>query len=436
MAKRLSDGTIGELSLIFKNFKGSEWAPRNDEALVLGTKGAPVEKTDSPFQLPSWLNVVVDMAKKAGGFPVSSDVPDDIDNDDDGADDYNQIVGCVCSLYYDLSSAMGICDDQSRSFAIKIAIDNFLKSLDDLRSGEDDDAMKAGKRHSAADQAKIDAASDAHDKMGKAIEAMQKAHAAMGENLDGLKPQAADSKDGAYGDDAEKAQAVKALEAFSPGEVGEDGYPVNYSEYVELCQKAKKDDKKPYGDVEYADPKNGKYPIDTKEHAKAAWSYINMPKNAKFYSAEELAEVKARIKAACKKFGVEISDESDKAGASATDSNMESDMNADEVKAMIAEALAAKEAEAAKAAEAAQAEIDAAKAAAEKAQADAEQAAKDAEAAKAAQKAAEDALNAAARKPTGKGEFKGEKAGESGLVRALKAANAGTPITMQGRDAA
>ena len=37
---------------------------------------------------------------------------------------------------------------------------------------------------------------------------------------------------------------------------------------------------KPYGDVKYADPKNGKYPIDTAEHAKAAWAYINMPKNA------------------------------------------------------------------------------------------------------------------------------------------------------------
>jgi HK97 family phage prohead protease len=70
------------------------------------------------------------------------------------------------------------------------------------------------------------------------------------------------------------------------------------------------DSKKPYGNVTYADPKNGKYPIDTAAHAKAAWSYINMPKNAAKYpmNGVTLAEVKARIKAACKKFGIDISE--------------------------------------------------------------------------------------------------------------------------------
>lgn len=63
---------------------------------------------------------------------------------------------------------------------------------------------------------------------------------------------------------------------------------------------------KPYGDVKYADPKNGKYPIDTAEHVRAAWSYINMPKNQKGYSPEELAQIKGRIKAAAKKFGIKI----------------------------------------------------------------------------------------------------------------------------------
>ncbi len=66
------------------------------------------------------------------------------------------------------------------------------------------------------------------------------------------------------------------------------------------------DNPKPYGDVKYADPKNGKYPIDTEEHVRAAWSYINMPKNQKGYSPEELAQIKARIKAAAKKFGIKI----------------------------------------------------------------------------------------------------------------------------------
>ena len=74
------------------------------------------------------------------------------------------------------------------------------------------------------------------------------------------------------------------------------------------------DDKKPYGDVKYADPgyKEGvkRYPIDTEAHARAAWSYINMPKNQSGYSSEELASIKGRIKAALKRFGVQVSDDS------------------------------------------------------------------------------------------------------------------------------
>lgn len=72
-----------------------------------------------------------------------------------------------------------------------------------------------------------------------------------------------------------------------------------------------RDNPKPYGDVEYADPKNGKYPVDTEAHAKAAWSYINMPKNADQYplNGVTLASVKAKIVAALKKFGVQVSEE-------------------------------------------------------------------------------------------------------------------------------
>jgi hypothetical protein len=66
------------------------------------------------------------------------------------------------------------------------------------------------------------------------------------------------------------------------------------------------DSPKPYGNVKYADEKNGKYPIDTEEHVRAAWSYINMPKNQKGYSAGELASIKAKIRSAAKKFGIQI----------------------------------------------------------------------------------------------------------------------------------
>ena len=71
-------------------------------------------------------------------------------------------------------------------------------------------------------------------------------------------------------------------------------------------------DNKPYGNVRYADPKNGKYPIDTEARIRAAWSYINMPKNAAQYpmNGVTLSEVKARIKAAMNKLGADVSDDS------------------------------------------------------------------------------------------------------------------------------
>jgi hypothetical protein len=62
---------------------------------------------------------------------------------------------------------------------------------------------------------------------------------------------------------------------------------------------------KPYGDVKYADPgyqSDGKkrYPIDTEKHIRAAWNYINKPKNAGKYSADEVKRIKATIVAAWK----------------------------------------------------------------------------------------------------------------------------------------
>jgi HK97 family phage prohead protease len=71
------------------------------------------------------------------------------------------------------------------------------------------------------------------------------------------------------------------------------------------------DGKKPYGDVTYADPgyqSDGKkrYPIDTADHARAAWSYINQQGNAGKYSAEQVKAIKGRIRAALKRFGVDV----------------------------------------------------------------------------------------------------------------------------------
>lgn len=64
-----------------------------------------------------------------------------------------------------------------------------------------------------------------------------------------------------------------------------------------------------YGDVEFADPVNNKYPIDTAEHVRAAWSYINKQANADRYTADEVRGIKDRITKAARRHDVEISED-------------------------------------------------------------------------------------------------------------------------------
>ena len=64
-----------------------------------------------------------------------------------------------------------------------------------------------------------------------------------------------------------------------------------------------------YGDVEFADPTNKKYPIDTPEHVRAAWQYIHHKDNAAKYEAADVTKIKDRIKQAAKKHGVTISED-------------------------------------------------------------------------------------------------------------------------------
>lgn len=56
-----------------------------------------------------------------------------------------------------------------------------------------------------------------------------------------------------------------------------------------------------YGDVEYADERNKKYPIDTEEHIRAAWNYIHQERNRAMYSAADLEVIEKRIIAAWKR---------------------------------------------------------------------------------------------------------------------------------------
>jgi len=62
---------------------------------------------------------------------------------------------------------------------------------------------------------------------------------------------------------------------------------------------------------QYADPKRYKYPIDTEQHVRAAWSYIHQAKNRKGYSASELKAIEGRIRAAGKKFGIKFEKDGD-----------------------------------------------------------------------------------------------------------------------------
>lgn len=63
-----------------------------------------------------------------------------------------------------------------------------------------------------------------------------------------------------------------------------------------------------YGDVEFADRTNRKYPVDTPEHIRAAWNYINHKDNAARYEAEEVAVIKERIKEVARKRHIKIQD--------------------------------------------------------------------------------------------------------------------------------
>lgn len=64
-----------------------------------------------------------------------------------------------------------------------------------------------------------------------------------------------------------------------------------------------------YGDVEFADPVNNKYPIANAEHVRAAWNYIHHQDNAAKYDKAEVELIKKRIKRAAKQHGVEINEE-------------------------------------------------------------------------------------------------------------------------------
>ncbi len=65
----------------------------------------------------------------------------------------------------------------------------------------------------------------------------------------------------------------------------------------------------PYADPGYQDDKKQRYQLDTRAHVRAAWSYINMPRNARKYTAAQLKRIKSRITAAMRKLGIKTTSE-------------------------------------------------------------------------------------------------------------------------------
>ena len=65
---------------------------------------------------------------------------------------------------------------------------------------------------------------------------------------------------------------------------------------------------KKYGRIQFADPVNKKYPINTPGRIRAAWAYIHQPSNAAKYTAAEARAIKGSIRKAAKARAVELPD--------------------------------------------------------------------------------------------------------------------------------
>ena len=93
--------------------------------------------------------------------------------------------------------------------------------------------------------------------------------------------------------------ALDALAEFAKGEgaagdVGRRSPPKGY----------------PKSKDQYGDPENWKYPLDTEDHVRAAISYFSQPSNANQYPVAKRKTIWGRIKAAAKRVGIELGENS------------------------------------------------------------------------------------------------------------------------------
>lgn len=110
-----------------------------------------------------------------------------------------------------------------------------------------------------------------------------------------------------------KVEYVPAIDEDDPSTM--KGLPIGKEDKGDMNKVAEREDvseaeearaKEKYGDVNYADEKNTKYPLDTEAHVRAAASYFGMPKNRGKYSAEDQKKIDAKIASAKKKFGIGV----------------------------------------------------------------------------------------------------------------------------------
>jgi HK97 family phage major capsid protein len=147
--------------------------------------------------------------------------------------------------------------------------------------------IKKGSRNNAEDQMKIQKVHDLTKEMGVVRDCTKSA----------TKTNSRFSKDDMAMVEKIHDHAVNLGAECGPE--GEGNYPGSKT--------AKREDVNPdtgkekYGNVEFADEKNKKYPIDTEAHIRSAWNYINKPKNSDKYSVEVAAKIKSKIVAAWKK---------------------------------------------------------------------------------------------------------------------------------------
>jgi hypothetical protein len=355
--KHISKIAIEELSLIGE-FKGRKYQPINQESTVLSTKAAPVEeRKDKSFLGDLWDSVKKAMTKKA------IDVDQIVENAEEWAERtvaYDVLSAIISQMNWDLSmvfSADAFTPEEKQA-AVERVLDGFIEALKKVAPklmAEDDESAekgkKAGKRHSTEDLAHLQAIKSAHATILKKAGAMQAHIDALDisdtdENNDGAQNKTQEKQDD---EPKKKTDSGKGEIVVKAGAVGEDGYPTGFELHTDGAYSATLDDtngtliekakssKKPYGDVEYADSEAGKYPIDTEEHVRAAWSYINVAKNYDKLG-DKAASVKAKIKSACKKFGIDTSDGGEKDGK-ATEIRLTADDMKPALDAAVAKAL-------------------------------------------------------------------------------------------------